>query len=160
MFYPSGTAIKIKIFKDGNGWRFRIEQQSMSSPVSYLGNLETENLTGDVFLHDDDVIVVNTNMSVSDAKNEILAGRPRRDDITLNGKVIGSLDLKHIYNQIEEKFILEANKKAESKLNLKLDYAKKYKEEVNKNKKLAALIKKYIKTQSDISNLIKEFNII
>lgn len=164
MFYSSGENIKVEIRYIEDDRRYRITAQGISSPVKYLGNVKIESLQGEVFLDNNEAIIVNLNNSVEYALNEILTHYSQYDQnknhYELTGVVVGNLDLEHFYKQIEEKFIVEATRKAEYKLNWQINYAKKYDEEVTKNKKYQNLIKNYIDIQSTLPELIKRFNSI
>ena len=160
MFFESGTEVNIEIFELQKGRKYRIKTQNMSSPILYIGNINTEFLTGEAFLYNNEVIIVDTNISVSETINKILKNYDKYNEKTnkleVDGNIIGHLDFESIYNQTKDTFILRDINNAKYNLDLQLDYKKKYDEEVIKTEKYQTLIKKYIGIQSDITKLIKE----
>jgi len=157
MFYESGTQVKVRVGYDIDGWSYRLGTQGMSSPVSYMGNIKMENLKGEAFLYDTEVIVVNMSDSISYICNTILSKyNYGKGNMEVIGEVVGHLDMGHFYKQVEEKFNVEAENNAKYKIKLKLNYKQKYDDEVIKNKKYKGLIDKYIKIQTDLQDLKEE----
>lgn len=138
----SGEKIKIDIFLEDKECTYRISTNNYSSPIKSLGNINTKEIKGDLYLHNNEILVVNTDMQNHDAINKMLMERISK--YSLNGQLICVIDMTSFYEKVEENFIKEAIEKAQLKLDYKMNYYDKYEQEKEKNKSLKNLLNKYI----------------
>jgi hypothetical protein len=149
MFFEGGENCVIEVFHFKK-WVYRITDTTISSPITYIGNINTNQLVGEMFLYNEkEPIIIETKKQISFIHNEIL-NKDLKSSST-KGVILCHLDLSCIYEKISKEFIENTIQSAEFKLNLQINYKKKYEEEKLRNDKI-------LKSMSNLQKALQNFN--
>ena len=107
MRYDCLSDIKLNLFYNDISDKlcYRIENMSpqMSSPIVKIGSVNTSELCGYVFKcnNDDEVFVFEINEDLTVIENRIFT---KKDRITVDAKMVGTLNLNYVFMDIEDKY--------------------------------------------------------
>jgi len=157
MFFKAGEEVIISVMDSNEPtyrWITYVRARSSSSPIVYLGTIDTELYRGEVFkgLNDGEVIVVELldYDNLSDMQNKYLRNRSG-DVIKSKARVIVKLEFDLLYSEISDKFFSDLMKNRNDGLDRKLDYRKQRDEVIKENKKLKKEINKFKRFQTKLS---------